>query len=397
MSGRPFYYPWTHQSTEDVFQVERAEHDEFVLEDGRRIYDFVSTSFQASFGHSHPAIRDAIHRQLDAMPIAAPKATFELKRRVSDRLLEQIALPEGKLFYTVSGSEAVENALKMARQMTGRTKILARRKSYHGASLGALSVTGDWRNEAHFTLDQQTVRIPEPSEDPHLETTRQIVADAGPDTIAAIILETVSGVNGVALPSQEWFDAVVALCREHDILYIADEVLCGFGRTGPLFAFQDYKLQPDLVCISKGITGGYIPFGAVWTGARATKYYSTEKMVCGLTNYAHPLGLAALEAVLDVMSDPAFQENKTALEHLFGATLRDLAAWPMVQEVRCRGLLAAIELSDRPAPTWQAMFDAGLHAFSQENTVILSPPFVSTPARLAESLDVFKRLLQKTV
>ena len=396
MNARPFYYTWNHQPAADLFLVDRAEQDEFVLQDGRRVYDFISTSFQANFGHNHPVIREAIHRQLDVMPIASPKASFELKQRVSARLNELIGLAGGKVFYTVSGSESVENALKMARQMTGRTKILARKKSYHGASLGALSVTGDWRNEPHFTLDEHTVRIPEPSDDPLLETTRQIISCTGADHIAACIIETISGTNGVAIPSREWFKGIVALCREHDILLIMDEILCGFGRTAPSFAFQEYQLQPDFVCLSKGITGGYIPFGAVWTGPRVVEYYDSEKMSCGLTAYAHPLGLAALEGVLDLMSDPAFQENKMAIEHLFGQTMREIRAWPLVSEVRCRGLLAAIDLLDRSAPNWQTMLDGGLHAFSNENTVILSPPLISTPARLAEALDVLKRLLHES-
>jgi taurine--2-oxoglutarate transaminase len=125
------------------------------------------------------------------------------------------------------------------------------------------------------------------------------------------------------------------------------------------------------------------------------EYYDTEKMSCGLTSYAHPLGLAALEGVLDLMSDPAFQENKMAIERLFGKSMREIREWPFVSEVRCSGLLAAIDLLDRPAPNWQTMFDSGLHAFSNENTIILSPPFVSTPARLAEALDVLKRLLHE--
>ena len=379
----------------DVFQVERAECDEFILKDGRRVYDFISTSFQASFGHNHPAIREAIHGQLDTMPIASPKSTFALKQRVSERLNELIGLAGGKLFYTVSGSEAVENALKMARQMTGRTKILARRNSYHGASLGALSVTGDWRNQPHFTLDEHTVRIPEPSDDPQLETTGQIVSCADPNQIAAIIIETISGTNGVAIPNQEWFERIEDLCRKHDILLIVDEVLCGFGRTGPAFAFQQFGLQPDFVCMSKGITGGYIPFGATWTGPRAAEFYATEKMTCGLTSYAHPLGLAALGAVLDLLSDPEFQESKSNLERSFEQGMKEIRECPNVLELRCQGLLAAIDLPEQTAPTWQTMFDSGLHAFSNESRVVLAPPLVSTPERLTKGLDVLKQLLHE--
>jgi taurine--2-oxoglutarate transaminase len=396
MAVRPFYYTWNFQPASDAFVVDRAEHDEFVLRDGRRVYDFISTSFQAGFGHSHPMIREAIHRQVDAMPIASPKSTFDLKERVSRRLIELLGLPGGKLFYTVSGSEAVENALKMARQLTGRTKILARRKSYHGASLGALSVTGDWRNAPHFTLREHTIRIPEPGDDPQLSTTRQIVAEAGANQIAAVIVETISGVNGVAIPSRDWLDGLATLCQENDILFISDEVLCGFGRTGPTFAFQHYGMQPDLVCMSKAITGGYVPFGAVWTGPRVTEYYDRVKLSCGLTNYAHPLGLAALEAVMDLLADAGFMADKRAIERLFTETLLEIGRRrPLVKEVRISGLLAAIELHENVAPSWQAMFDAGLHAFSNENTIVLGPPFVSTPERLAHALSTLQELIRK--
>ncbi len=393
MSIYPYYFTWNHQPSADIFPVVAAERDEFVLDDGRRIYDFISTSFQANFGHRHPLIVDAIRKQLDQMIVTSPKASFELKHSVSQRLIDLLALPDGKIFYTVSGSESVENALKMARQVTGRTKILARRKSYHGASLGALSVTGDWRNAPHFTIDAETVRIPEPEDDPELVRTRQIVRDAQPSSIAAIILETVSGTNGVAIPQQTWFDQIQALCREHDILLILDEVLCGFARTGPDFAFQSYGLMPDLVCMSKGITGGYIPFGAVWTGPRIVEFYASHKMACGLTSYAHPLGLAALQGVLNVMQDAAFRANKLELETLFGKWMVEIAAQPFVRQVRHRGLIAAIDFLDRPAPTWEACFERGLHVYGNDATSILAPPLISTPDRLATVLADFSSVL----
>jgi taurine--2-oxoglutarate transaminase len=283
----------------------------------------------------------------------------------------------------------------MARQITGRKKILARQKSYHGSSLGALSVTGDWRSLPHFRLDGETVRIPEPEEDPELKRTRQLVHQTGTDQIAAIILETISGTNGVSIPSQDWFDGIQTLCHEHGILLIIDEVLCGFGRTGPTFAYQDYGLRPDLVCMSKGISGGYIPFGAIWTGRQVVQYYNREKMVCGLTSYAHPLGLAALDGVLDIMADEGFQENKSNLERLFGNRMIEIAQFDFVREVRCRGLIAAIDLQDRLAPSWEEFRKAGLHVFSKDHSVILAPPFVSTPARLNAACDVLIKLLQQ--
>ncbi len=395
MSSRPYYFTWCNQPTGELFPVKRAEHDEFVLQDDRRVYDFVSTSFQTNFGHSCPEVREAIHAQLDAMPIASPKSSFELKQRVSQRLCDLIGLPGGKLFYTVGGSESVENALKMARQVTGRPKVLARRKSYHGSSLGALSVTGDWRNAPHRTVDEWTVRIPEPGDDPDLSATREIIAAAGPESVAACIVETVTGANGVTIPPQAWYDRLTELCRAHGILLILDEVLCGFGRTGPDFAFQAYDgLQPDLLCLSKAISGGFVPFGAVWTGPRVAKFYEEEKLACGLTSYAHPLGLAALGAVIDLMTDDAFRQNKAKLEAVFQEELEGIAAMAGVREIRSRGLLAAIDFLDE-APAWQAMFEAGLHAYSSGKMIVLCPPLVSKPSRLREAFAALKQVVRQ--
>ena len=386
-----FYYSWSKQNAAVDFPVASAEADEFILADGRRIYDFICTSFQANFGHSHIAITDRIARQLKEMPIASPKSTFALKQTVSSRLTDLVGLGPGKIFYTVSGSESVENALKIARQLTGRKIVLARKKSYHGASLGALSVTGDWRNEPHVTFDEGTVRIPEHDEDPDLSLTKKIIDDTGPNSIAAIILETISGTNGMSVPHPGWFTGIQTLCRENGIMLILDEVLVGFGRCGSAFAFQDYGLQPAMITMSKEITGGYVPFGAVWTSPTIAAQYDDNVLACGLTNYGHPLGLAALESVLDTLENPDFQTNKTALEQIMADTLLPVANHSNVKEIRCRGLMAAVYLNG-PAPSWQQGFDAGMHLYSKRNLNILSPPYISTPEKLQEMLDRYLTL-----
>ncbi len=393
--NQPFYYSWMAQNAAVDFPVASAAHDEFILDDGRRVYDFISTSFQANFGHSHPAISDRITKQLGAMPIASPKSTFELKANVSQRLLDLVGLGEGKIFYTVSGSESVENALKIARQLTGREIVLARKKSYHGASLGALSVTGDWRNAPHLTFDQGTIRIPEHDEDPTLEQTRKIISETGADQIAAVILETISGTNGMSVPHPSWFRGIQSLCREFGIMLILDEVLVGFGRCGSDFAFQQYGLEPDLITLSKAISGGYIPFGAVWTSPEIAARYDDETLACGLTNYGHPLGLAALEGVLDTLADEAFQKNKVALEQTFADFIEnEVGSLTNVDEVRCRGLMAAIFL-DQPAPTWQQAFDVGLHLYSSGNKIILAPPYISSVNKLEWAMGTLMQLLPK--
>jgi taurine--2-oxoglutarate transaminase len=293
----------------------------------------------------------------------------------------------GKLFYTVSGAESVENALKIARQVTQRPLVLARHKSYHGASLGAMSVSGDWRSDAHLTFAAGTLRIPEPADDPNATGAARVIEAAGPESIAAIIVEPISGTNGVHIPPQTWVDGIQYLCRQHGIKIIIDEVFCGFGRTGPDFAFQAFGWNPDLVCLSKAISGGYIPFGAVWASPEIAQYYQDQTLVCGLTNYAHPLGLAALEGVLDILDSEIYQSNKTVLAETFASGLSQLAERLGQPTVRCRGLLAAVEWSQWTLPTWQQFLEVGLYVFTKQNMLILAPPLVSQPARLRAAFD----------
>ena len=387
-----YYYSWTAQKSTVDFGVESAKHDEFILKGGRPIYDFICTSFQANFGHTHPLIVERMIKQFRSMPIASPKSTFDLKQTVSERLNEILGLGAGKLFYTVSGAESVENALKIARQITGRPIVLARRNSYHGASLGALSVTGDWRNGPHLTFDQGTVRIPDHEGSDSLDEIEATIDQVGSNQIAAVILETIGGTNGMSVPPKQWLKGIEALCQRDGLMLILDEVLVGFGRCGSAFAFHDYGVIPDMVCMSKGITGGYVPFGALWTSPKIAKHYDDEVLCCGLTNYGHPVGLAATDAVLDILSDHDFIASKSKLESVFAEALQPLTQRSDVEEVRTRGLMAAI-FFNRPAPSWQAGFDAGLHLFSKNNFVILAPPFISTPDRLLSAVSTFRTLL----
>lgn len=401
---KPYFFTWSAQQAATGMPVVTACDDEFLLSDGSRVYDFVSTSYQANFGHSCQRIKDRIHSQLDQLAIVSPKAEFELKQTVSQRLQDLLNLGPGKLFYTVSGAESVENALKMARQIRKRKKIMARRPSYHGATLGALSVTGDWRNLPHFTCDHETVRIPEPADDPQLVETRNIV-DRHRGDIAAVILETITGANGVIAPPVSWYRGMQELCRSENIFMILDEVLCGFGRTGKAFAFHHYRgsdiastaagafqLQPDIVCMSKAISGGYIPFGALWVSQEIAEYYNQKTLSCGLTNYAHPLGLAALDGVLDLLADPRFQSNAIELERVFASRLQQISEHRIVTAMRQRGMLAAIEF-DCEAPTWEQGIREGLHLAAKGNRNILAPPLISKPDRLQQACDDYIRML----
>ncbi len=391
-----YFITWNKQVGTPQMTVSGARHDEFLLSDGRPVYDFTSTSFQTSFGHSCDAIRRRIHEQLDEMPVASPKSRFPLKQHVSKRLLQLLNLGHGdragKLFYTVSGSESVENALKIARHSSGRSVVLARHRSYHGATLGAMSVSGDWRSSGHLNFSEGTVRIPEPPDDPQAAELANIVRQTGPQRIAALIVETISGVNGVVIPPQSWWDGVVRVCRQNGIFLICDEVLAGFGRTGKPFAFQHFGLEPDFVCMSKGITGGYIPFGAVWVSPGIADRYDDVVLACGLTSYGHPLGLAALDGVLDLLDDPAFLKSKQELEQIFSRCLARMEQLPGISGTRHRGLLAAIDFHER-APDWESCLEAGLYLVAREKMLILAPPFVSEPRRLERAFETLTALI----
>lgn len=363
MSEHPFYITWSKQNGGTTYPLESVE-EHYIQSDGKKVLDLSSISYQAGFGLKPSFITDAVKAQLDDFTIVAPKAVFDLKNRVSNKLLSLLNLDGGKIFYTVSGAESVENALKIARLYKNKKTILARRPSYHGGTLGAISVTGDWRNQNVQTLDQWTLRIPEPHEDPDLSKTEALIQSN--DDLAGIILETIPGNNGILIPDLDWIQGLQKLAKKHDILFILDEVVCGFYRLGSPFGFQKYGLKPDMVTMAKAITGGVVPFGALWTTNEIHSHFNDIVLSCGLTNYAHPLGLAALEAVFTYTESKEFQTNLGSLLKEFEADITSLK-----QTTRVVGGLAAIDIEN--APSFKDLWDAGISVIAQKDRLILAP------------------------
>jgi taurine---2-oxoglutarate transaminase len=393
--SKPYFFTWTKQSGAQTLPVQGADGPYVILEDGTPLADLSSVSYQASFGLQHPHLARKIKDQADAFAVAHPKASFELKEHATKRLLNYLNLPtSGRIFYTVSGAESVENALKMARQLTGKSLVLARNIAYHGATLGALSVTGDWRNPPHLTASHWTVRIPEPSEDPQGEKTRQIIIEAGPENIAALIVETITGGNGVIIPPKSWWKSMESLAREFNFLLIADEVICGFHRTGSPTGIEHFSVTPDLVCLAKGISGGMVPFGALWVREELAQRYDTELIFSyGLTSYAHPLGLAVMEGVLDLLEDREFQQNFKSLCEVFAHFFERIKTLASVREVRVIGLLGAIDLH-RPVSLDRA-HELGIHFIAFPERLVLAPAFTYTPEQLEEHLQALSVLLEE--
>ena len=384
----PFFFTWSKQKGADHFNLEGGLGPVLLTEKGRKVFDLSSLSFQAAFGLSDPHIAKKIKAQVGKIAVTSPKSIFPLKTRATQRLLkfiEQTKKPTGKIFYTVSGAESVENALKLARQVKKRKGILARKISYHGASLGALSITGDWRNAPHFTVDDWTVWIPEPKDDPTCKKTREIILKYGPENIAAFCLETVTAGNGVYPIDQLWWDNIKKLCKEFDLFLIMDEVACGFGRTGAPFGFFHYGLKPDLITMAKVISGGMVPFGAVWVSPEIAANFDDEVLSLGLTNYAHPLGLAAMDGVLDHFENKNFLNNNKKLEKIFNKKVKEISKLPSVSETRCIGLFAGVDLKYKVS--WKMFFDQGLYLSCRSNLLVLCPSYSYTPKQLEGALN----------
>ena len=294
---RHVFFTWAAQRKADPLLIERAEGAEFWTAGGKRWIDFESQVFNAHLGHGHPAVVAALHAQVDSLAVAHPAAVFESKARLGERLQE--VTPDGieKFFLTLGGAEANENAIKLARLITGRSKILSRHMSYHGATMGALTLTGDWRRKPFEPGIPGVVRVPPPycyrcpwSLEPescarecvsHFERT---VAFEGPENVAAIIVEPISGAAGGFLPPDGYLRSLRALCDAHGILLIADEVMTGFGRTGRWFACDHEGVTPDILTMAKGITGGHAPLGAVGVTEAIAERVEEDGLPSGLTS-----------------------------------------------------------------------------------------------------------------
>jgi taurine--2-oxoglutarate transaminase len=391
----PFYISWCQQKNATHFTIASVDGATLTTTEGLHLIDMTSISYQAHFGHNHPVIINHIKTQLDSIPMSSPKGIYPLKIETTKALLKYMKKENGKIFYTTGGAETIENALKMARDITKKKIVLARQNSYHGATLGALNVTGDWRNPAHITPLDWVVRIPEPDVPDALALTREIILKSGPENIAAMILETITGGNGVYAGTNEWWKGLKSLCTEFNIMLIMDEVVCGFERTGKPFGYMHYDCEPDFICLAKGITGGMIPFGALWTTSKIADYYEENMLSCGLTNYAHPLGMAAMRGVLEIVNDQKFQDNLRHIEKVFKSELNELEKLKNVSKIRVQGMLCAIELHQNVEAN--KFFQNGLYLVSQTKRIILAPPLIMSESLLKEGMKRLTHVLKESL
>jgi taurine--2-oxoglutarate transaminase len=413
-------HSWSVQSALDPIPVAGAEGRYFWDYDGKRYLDFASQLVNVALGHQHPKVVAAIKEQAERLCTIGPSMANEPRSELARLLAEVTPGNLSMSFFTNGGAEANENAIKLARWYTGRQKIVARYRSYHGATAGAISLTGDprrWPAEPGVPgvvriLDPYTYRCPAGHPDPcpvcsgapHLE---EILQYEGPQNVAAVIMETVVGGNGAIPPPPGYLQSIREVCDRHGILLILDEVIAGFGRTGKWFACENWDVVPDIITVAKGINSGYVPLGAMVISEPIAEWVRDKYFAGGLTYSGHPLACAAGVASIEAFQEEGIVENAAEMGQVLGDGLAALAdKHESIGEVRGLGLFYGVELvKDREtreplvpfnasgeafapmAKIAKAALDRGLYLFTHWNVIIVGPPLTITREEVAEGLE----------
>jgi taurine--2-oxoglutarate transaminase len=426
------FWTWSAQAQVDPISIDHAEGVYFWDTDGKRYLDFNSMTMCSNIGHGNQRVIRAIQDQAAALAYAGPKMATKPRALLGKALAEITPGNLNRFLYTLGGADANENAIKLAKAYTGRHKILTRYRSYHGATFGAMALTGDPRRWAweptvmpgvvHFldpyryrsTFHRTTPEIPEGefSQD-YLNHLEEIINLEGPDTIAAILLETVTGTNGVIIPPEGYLKGVREICDRYSIIMICDEVMSGFGRTGTWFAVDQWNIIPDIITMAKGLTSGYAPLGAVAMREEIAEFFDDKKFVGGLTYNGHPISLAAAIANIQVIKEDGILEHVQEIAPKFRRHLTDLGEnHPSVGDVRAIGMFGILELvrnrkTKEPlapfngtSPEMKALLDnlleQGLFLYTHWNTVLVIPPLIINETQLAEGFNAIDRALEIT-
>jgi taurine--2-oxoglutarate transaminase len=422
LSRKHTLYEWSAQSKVDPIPVASAKGIYFYTPEGKRFIDFNSQLMSVNIGHGDPRVIQAISDQAATLAYANPFMATEVRARLGAKLAEITPGDIDTFFFTNGGAEANENAIKLARFFTGRHKIIARYRSYHGATAGAISLTGDPRRWAAEPGIPGVVHVLDPyhgiergweSAESSLAMIEETIQLEGPNTIAAFILEPVTGTNGILVPPDGYLVGLRKLCDKYGILMIADEVMSGFGRTGTWFAVDHWKVVPDLLCMAKGLTSSYLPLGAVGMRHHIAQHFQDKVFYGGLTYNSHPMGCAAALATIRVYEEDGLIDNAKKM----GAVLKQLGAemqakHPSVGAVRSIGLFGIVELirnrktrqpmapfngtSDEMAALGRSFREQGLYTFVRWNTFFTNPPLCINEQQMREAFAIIDRALEIT-
>jgi len=414
------FFSWSVQGALDPIAIDRAEGVWLYTPDGTRILDFNSQLMSVNIGHGDRRVIEAITEQATKLQYVQPAFATEIRARLGAKLAEIMPGDLDKVFFTLGGAEAIENAIKLVRHYTGRTKILARYRGYHGATLGAMTLTGDPRRWANEPGIVGVVRYPDThrwgEKDPRpvaesLQGLEDVIRYEGPETIAAVFLETVVGTNGILIPPDGYLQGVREICDRYGILMVADEVMAGFGRTGRWFAVDHWDVVPDLMTMAKGLTSSYLPLGAVAMRHHIAEAFETKMFYGGLTYSSHPVSLAAALATIRVYEE----DDLVARSARMGEVMREhherlSAKHPSVGATRSIGLFGILDLvrshepwtpltpfngtSDEMKAVGAYLRANGVYTMIANNSIHTNPPLTISEDELAFGFEVIDAALE---
>jgi taurine---2-oxoglutarate transaminase len=414
------FFSWSVQGSLDPIAVDRAEGVYLYTPEGQRILDFNSQLMSVNIGHGDRRVIDAITAQATRLQYVQPAFVTEVRARLGAKLAEILPGDMDKVFFTLGGAEAIENAIRLARHYSGRHKVLARYRSYHGATLGSMTLTGDPRRWANEPGIVGVVRYPDThrwgEKEPRpvaesLQGLEDVIQYEGPHTIAAIFLETIVGTNGILIPPDGYLQGVRELCDRYGILMVADEVMAGFGRTGRWFAVDHWNVVPDLMTMAKGLTSSYLPLGGVAMRHHIAEAFETKMFYGGLTYSSHPVSLAAALATIGVYEEDGLIERSARMGEVMRSHHEALAAkHPSVGAYRSLGLFGILDLvrshdpwvpmtgfngsSDEMKAVGKFLRQNGLYTMTPNNSIHTNPPLCITEEQLAEGFAVIDRALE---
>ena len=418
---------WSKQKGLDPIPIKKAEGIYMWDYDGNRYTDMSSQLVNLNVGHGNRDIIDAIKEQAEKYCYLSPSYGSEPRGELARKIIELMPDNMGKVFFTNGGADANENAVKIARMFTGRPKVLSRYRSYHGSTFGAGSLTGEPRRQPlepgvpgfvkffdpYVYRDDLPFKTEEEASAYYVKRLREQVIYEGAENVAAIVMETITGSNGVIIPPKGYLPGVRRICDEFGIMMICDEVMAGFGRTGKMFAFENFDVKPDIVSFAKGVTCGYVQLGGVAVSKKIAEYFDDHLLSCGLTYSGHPLACAAGVACLNFYekADILANVNKSGAE--LGRCLEEIKSkHKSVGDVRYIGLFSAIELvknreTREPLVPYGKDLDGimgkligalkkkGFMTYSHENMILISPPLIITPEQIREEMTKVDEVLDE--
>lgn len=416
---------WAVQSKVKPLAIDRGEGCWFYDYGGNRYLDFSSQLLNLNVGHQHPKVVAAVKEQADRLCFISPGFANEARSQLAKLLAEITPGNLKKTFFTLGGTEANENALKIARAYTGRQKIITRYRSYHGATMGSITLSGDRRRWPVEPGIAGIVRVFDPycyrcvfGKEPqscflecisHIE---EVIWYEGPEEIAGILIEPVPGSNGILVPPDRYLPALRELCDKYGFLLICDEVMSGFGRTGAWFAVDNWGMVPDMITFAKGVTSGYVPLGGVIVSSEIADYFEDHMLWAGLTYSGHPLACATAIATIRVYEEEGLIENSRRMGRVLLHELEALKErHPSIGDVRGVGLFCGVELvknrkTREPLVQWNgptadltnqltnAAMDRGLYIAARWNLLEVAPPLIITEGELREGVAILDKVLE---